>query len=194
MNITARKFIEGPRAAIAQWLAAHTPRLKGRARAPGPTAGSDERVHDGCGLDLRETDKEAVTIIKVALHRGASQFELARAAVAAAREVLPLVTKSKSEAIAVVEAVEALVSNPSRQNANLVSIARSKLEADQEERRGSMDIDMPEKFAFFAVLGASMASNFLLCADQLAVVAVECACEAAGPENNIAAVVTAALL
>ena len=30
--------------------------------------------------------------------------------------------------------------------------------------------------------------------DQLAVVAVECACEAAGPETNISAIVTAALL
>jgi len=194
MNITAEKFIKGPCVAVAQWLAANTRCLKIRNCEPVPTVGADRGVPDGCDSDSRETGKESVRIIKDALHRGASRLDLTRAAVAAARAVLPLLKTSKSEAIAVVEAVESLVSNPNPQNTNVVSIARSKLEAGHKERQNTMEIDMREEFAFYAVVATAMASYFLLCADELAVIAVDCACEAAGPENNIAAVVTAALL
>jgi hypothetical protein len=194
MNITAQTIMEGPRLATRQWLAAIARFLKVRAGTPVPTSGFDRGVHDDCELDLPETDKLAVTIIKDALHRGASQLEVTRAAVAAARAVLPLVTKSKGDATAVVEAVEALIFNPNPQSVDVVSTARSKLEAVHEETQKIIEVDVREEFALYAVRAAAMASYYLLYADQLAVIAVECACEAAAPENNIAVVVTAALL
>jgi hypothetical protein len=129
-----------------------------------------------------------------ALRRGASRVELARVAVAVARAVLPLVHKLKIETTAVVVTAEVWTATPTVENAAAVARANCELNARREGDLVSPEIATSEDWARTAVDAAAMACCAPYGAEMLALLAVECACEAAGGDADLAPLVTAALL
>ena len=88
----------------------------------------------------------------------------------------------------------ALIANPNEEKAQAGSLARQELSARREAILASRDIPTSDEFALLAVDTAALACCFRFHIKALAVLAVECACEAARSNIDVAAVETAALL
>ena len=191
MNLPAS--IDALRLAVLGWLSWLTKARPSRLGGPAAFAQRDGSARNDCGPGLLAPNVEAGVIMRGALGGGASRLELARAAVAAARAVLPLIPLFKPEATAVVLAAEAWVSSPNNENADAVWRAKQALSAACG-KLACRDITSGRDSALTAVEAAAMACCAPFGASMLAVLAVECAANAAGGEIDIAPQVTAALL
>ena len=184
------KQFEAMRRACSRWLALVIRTASARFDGRSTTAGTDEGSREDCERVLPQTKSEAVTIMWAAVRRGATRLELARAAVATARAVLPIIRDSQVEATAVVEASEALVSGPNEEAVKAVSLARGVLNCGMAKR----ELTTREDWALAAVDAAGMACSFFVYDAVLAVITVECGCRAAGADVDVASVVMASLL
>jgi len=130
---------------------------------------------------------EAVAIMKSLVERGASRVTLVRAAAAAARAVIPLAGKWRSEAVDAINTVERWVRNPDAANTRLAE--NQVFSIGHHKRKMATRKEMSE---IFAILAACFHVSDLL---HPAVFAVECAEKAAAVHGiNIAVLVTAEML
>lgn len=135
-----------------------------------------------------------MTIMLNAINLGASPLDLMRAAMSAARAVLPLTGQWKDEATVVISAAEAWAANPNEENALTVSVAREALIARHGGNWGNGDIATNNEFALMAVVAVAQTCGFQYAVKALSLLALDCAGHAAGDDIDLAPLVTAALL
>ena len=136
---------------------------------------------------------EAVAIMKSLVERGASRVTLVRAAAAAARAVIPLAGKWRSEAVDAINTVERWVRNPDAANRRLAE--NQVFSIGHHKRKMATRKEMSEIFAILAAKNAVLACFHVSDLLHPAVFAVECAEKAAAVHGiNIAVLVTAEML
>jgi hypothetical protein len=194
ITTTTRKLVEALWLPAWRWLASNTNLLCDRFAKAEATAHAEDGVSTRCGADLPASDQEAVAIMTKAINHGPNLLDLTRAAMSAARSVLPLTGQWKDEATAVIEAAEAWAANPNEENANAVAIAREALIARHGGNWGSGNVAANEEFSIMAAVAVALCCGFRFGVEALVVVAVESAGHAAGGEIDLAPLVTAALL
>jgi len=184
--ITTRKLINTLRLPARWWLASVANVVCDPFAEPLTTTHAGGDVFKGCDTNLPPSDPEAMTIMLNAINLGASPLDLTRAAMSAARAVLPLTGQWKDEATAVIDAAEAC--------AKAVSFARDALIACHGGNWGNGDFATNNEFALMAVVAAAQACGFQYAVKALSLLAVDCAGHAAGDDIELAPLVTAVLL
>jgi len=192
--ITSRKLINTLYLPARWWLASIANVVCDPFAEPLATAHAGRGVFKGSDTNLPTLDAEAMTILLNAINLGASPLDLTRAAMSAARAVLPLTGQWKDDATAVIDAAEAWAANPKEENAKAVSSAREALIARHGGNWGNGDIATNNEFALMAVVAVAQTCGLQYAVKALSLLAVDCACHAAGDEIALAPLVTAALL
>ena len=192
--ITTRKLINTLRLPARWWLASIANVVCDPFAEPLTTTHAGGDVFKGCDTNLPPSDPEAMTVLLNAINLGASPLDLTRAAMSAARAVLPLTGQWKDEATAVIDAAEAWAANPNEENAKAVSFARDALIACHGGNWGNGDFATNNEFALMAVVAAAQACGFQYAVKALSLLAVDCAGHAAGDDIELAPLVTAVLL
>ena len=186
--------VKALRLAPLRWLSSLAQALLSRFGKLAPSAHSDGIACRDSVPGLAVRNRQAAAIVDDARRRGASRLELTRAAVAAARAVLPLVRESNCEAIATLEAADAWTLNPTERNADIVWQAQKALDASCARTAANHNIASGGGYALTAVNAAAMACCAPFGTIMLALLAVECAGHAAGEEIELASLMTAVLL
>jgi hypothetical protein len=194
ITTVTRSFIEALCLPAWQWLASNTNVLRDRFAKTEATAQAEDGVFEQRNTKLPASAPEAVTIMLNAINRGVSLLVLTRAAMTAARAVLPRTGQWRDEATAVVDAAEVWAADPNSVNAKKVLAAREALITSCGGNWGNGDIAPNNEFAVMAVVAIALCCGFRFGVEALVVLAVEFAGHAAGGKIDLAPLVTAALL